>query len=45
MAFCRYADDCNGYVRSQAVGEGMIHGLSTYLEEVLRMRINPAQCG
>jgi RNA-directed DNA polymerase len=43
LAFCRYADDCNVYVRSQAAGERVMRGIRAYLEEVLRLRINPAK--
>ena len=43
LAFCRYADDCNVYVRSEAAGERVMRGIRAYLEEVLRLRINPAK--
>lgn len=43
LAFCRYADDCNVYVGSQAAGERVMNGIRAYLEEVLRLRINPAK--
>ncbi len=43
LAFCRYADDCNVYVRSQAAGERVMGGIRAFLEEVLRLRINPAK--
>ena len=43
LAFCRYADDCNVYVRSQAAGERVMRGIRAYLEAVLRLRINPAK--
>ena len=43
LAFCRYADDCNVYVRSQTAGERVMRGTRAYLEEVLRLRINPAK--
>ena len=43
LAFCRYADDCNVYVNSQAAGERVMCGIRAYLEEVLRLRINPAK--
>jgi RNA-directed DNA polymerase len=38
--FCRYADDCNIYVRSQAAGERVLASVTTYLEEQLRLRVN-----
>ena len=43
LAFCRYADDCNVYVRSQVAGERVMRGIRAYLEVVLRLRINPAK--
>lgn len=41
LAFCRYADDCNIYVRSRVAGERVMSGVRAYLEEVLHLRINP----
>jgi RNA-directed DNA polymerase len=38
--FCRYADDCNIYVRSQAAGERVLASVTGYLEGTLRLRIN-----
>lgn len=38
--FCRYADDCNIYVRSQAAGERVLASLVTFLEGKLRLRVN-----
>lgn len=38
--FCRYADDCNIYVRSQAAGERVLASVTQYLEEHLRLRVN-----
>jgi RNA-directed DNA polymerase len=43
LAFCRYADDCNVYVRSRVAGERVMCGIRAYLEEVLRLRINPTK--
>jgi group II intron reverse transcriptase/maturase len=40
LAFCRYADDCNIYVGSRAAGERVMRGVRTFLEEVLKLRIN-----
>lgn len=40
LAFCRYADDCNVYVRSRMAGERVMQGIRTFLEEVLRLRVN-----
>lgn len=38
--FCRYADDCNIYVRSQAAGERVMASLTTFVEKKLKLRIN-----
>jgi RNA-directed DNA polymerase len=38
--FCRYADDCNIYVRSQAAGERVLESISRFLEEELRLKVN-----
>ena len=39
-AFCRYADDCNVYVRSKAAGERVMESLTRFLEKRLRLRVN-----
>lgn len=41
--FCRYADDCNIYVRSKAAGERVLASLIGLLEGKLRLRINRAK--
>ena len=38
--FCRYADDCNIYVKSQAAGERVMESITRYLEKRLRLRVN-----
>jgi RNA-directed DNA polymerase len=38
--FCRYADDCNIYVRSQAAGERVMASVSAFLEGKLRLKVN-----
>lgn len=38
--FCRYADDCNIYVRSQAAGERVMASVTAFLEGELRLRVN-----
>ena len=38
--FCRYADDCNIYVRSQAAGERVRAGVTRFLEGKLKLRVN-----
>ena len=38
--FCRYADDCNIYVRSRAAGERVMASVTAFLEGRLRLRVN-----
>jgi group II intron reverse transcriptase/maturase len=42
-AFCRYADDCNIYVRSRAAGERVLAGISQFLSRRLKLRVNEAK--
>ena len=39
-AFCRYADDSNIYVRSQAAGERVMQSVTRFLEERLKLKVN-----
>lgn len=41
--FCRYADDCNIYVQSQAAGERVMASVTAFLEERLKLRVNRAK--
>src|SRR5713226_3112098 len=38
--FCRYADDCNVYVRSHSAGERVMKSLTRFLERRLRLKVN-----
>lgn len=38
--FCRYADDCNIYVRSEAAGRRAMAAITDYLERRLKLRVN-----
>jgi len=38
--FCRYADDCNIYVRSRSAGERVMKSLANFLEQRLRLKVN-----
>jgi RNA-directed DNA polymerase len=38
--FCRYADDCNIYVKSKAAGERVMASVTRFLEKRLRLRVN-----
>lgn len=42
-AFCRYADDCNIYVRSHAAGEQLLASLTRFLTERLKLKVNTAK--
>ena len=39
--FCRYADDCNIYVRSKAAGERVMASLTRFLEQQLKLQGQP----
>jgi RNA-directed DNA polymerase len=41
--FCRYADDCNIYVRSQRAGERVMASVSRFLTQKLRLKVNEAK--
>jgi len=38
--FCRYADDCNIYVRSKAAGEQVMDSVTRFLAKKLRLKVN-----
>ncbi len=38
--FCRYADDCNLYVKSEAAGQHAMAAITDYLERKLKLRVN-----
>lgn len=40
LAFCRYADDCNIYVRSRRAGQRVMSGVGRFLEGALKLRVN-----
>ncbi len=42
-AFCRYADDCNVYVRSRIAGERVMDSLKRFLGKKLRLRVSEAK--
>ena len=42
-AFCRYADDCNIYVRSEAAGARVLVSITRFLEERLKLNVNAAK--
>jgi RNA-directed DNA polymerase len=38
--FCRYADDCNIYVKSKRAGERVMASIAGYLERRLKLKVN-----
>lgn len=42
-AFCRYADDCNIYVRTRRAGERVMVSITRFLAERLRLKVNAAK--
>lgn len=42
-AFCRYADDCNTYVGSERAGVRLLHSLTVFLGERLKLKVNAAK--
>ena len=42
-SFCRYADDCNVYVRSRAAAEHAMTEITRFLEQELRLKVNRAK--
>jgi RNA-directed DNA polymerase len=43
--FCRYADDCNIYVRSWQAGTRVFQSISQFLGKKLRLKVNEAKSG
>src|SRR5712692_85501 len=44
-AYCRYADDCNIYVSSQAAAERTLASIRNWIEKHLRLQVNAAKSG
>jgi RNA-directed DNA polymerase len=44
-SYCRYADDCNIYVGSQAAAERTLESLRNWIEKRLRLKLNAAKSG
>jgi RNA-directed DNA polymerase len=43
VRFCRYADDCNIYVRSRRAGERVMASVSRFLTSKLKLKVNEAK--
>jgi RNA-directed DNA polymerase len=41
--FCRYADDCNIYVKSEVAGQYAMAAITDYLEKELKLQVNRAK--
>jgi group II intron reverse transcriptase/maturase len=42
-AFCRYADDCNIYVKSKPAGERVMASIARFLGDTLKLTVNAAK--
>jgi RNA-directed DNA polymerase len=42
-AFCRYADDCNIYVKTDRAGQRVMESVTKFLEGKLRLKVNRAK--
>ena len=43
--FCRYADDCNIYVKSKKAGERVMSSIVNFIEKKLKLKVNHAESG
>lgn len=43
--FCRYADDCNIYVKSERAGQRVLTSITAYLEAHLKLQVNREKSG
>src|SRR5262249_23014418 len=41
--FCRYADDCNIYVRTQRAGERVMESVTRFLTKRLKLKVNKSK--
>jgi len=41
--FCRYADDCNIYVKTERAGQRVMESVTKFLESKLRLKVNRAK--
>jgi group II intron reverse transcriptase/maturase len=44
-SFCRYADDCNIYVKSRKAGERVMASVIDFIEKKLKLRVNRTKSG
>ncbi|HZK24079.1 MAG TPA: group II intron reverse transcriptase/maturase [Oscillospiraceae bacterium] len=43
LKFCRYADDCNIYVRSRKAADRVMASITRFIEEELKLKVNKAK--
>jgi RNA-directed DNA polymerase len=43
--FCRYADDCNIYVRSRKAGDRVMSSIADFIEKKLKLKVNYEKSG
>jgi RNA-directed DNA polymerase len=44
-SFCRYADDCNIYVKSRKAGERVMTSIVDFIEKKLKLKVNSTKSG
>ena len=44
-SFCRYADDCNIYVKSRKAGERVMASITSFIEKKLKLKVNHEKSG
>jgi len=44
-SFCRYADDCNIYVRSRKAGDRVMASMVDFIEKKLKLKVNRSKSG
>ena len=44
-SFCRYADDCNIYVKSRKAGERVMASITHFIEKKLKLKVNHKKSG
>lgn len=44
-SFCRYADDCNIYVKSKKAGERVLASVTEFIEKKLKLKVNREKSG
>jgi RNA-directed DNA polymerase len=45
LVFCRYADDCNIFVKSQQSGERVLDSITKFIEVKLKLKVNRQKSG